>query len=163
MAVTSTRLGRVLPGSTPRQNDLGPLDISNFTSGSTGGSRDGQYLDPAERMRLEQARGTYYVANPFDVPGTTPESEISDFEIPGIDWGNITLGGGGGGGAPTSYYNALADAARQNAQTTAARLALEAQRADLTTQQAAAALARQQQGAAAQEAYLKSQLGAGVP
>ena len=172
MAVTrSRRVGRVLPGTTPRNDQmdtggtgtspLGPLDISNFVR--TQVQDDSRYLPPTKRAELEAGRGSYYAANPFAVPGVTGESETEDFEIPGIDWGGISLGGGGGSRVPTSYYDALARAAESNAATTAARLALEQQKADLSREQAQALLARQQQGAAAQKAYLESQLGAGVP
>lgn len=174
MAVTrSRRIGRVLPGTTPRNDQmdtggtgtspLGPLDISNFVR--TQVQDDSRYLSPTERAALEAGRGSYYAANPFTVPGVTVESETADFEIPGVDWGDIRLGGGGGGGSrvPPSYYDALGRAAESNAATSAARLALEQQKAALSREQAAALLARQQQGAAAQKAYLESQLGQGVP
>lgn len=161
MAVTRTKLGKVIPGTATRSIgpnppvDFGPLgedfygafESSRFvTPGTTRNTTpqppvSGGYLDPAERMRLEQGRSPYYAANPFAVPGVTPESEISDFDLT-LDWGGGQLGGGGGGGSASAFLNA---------QTAAAKFAAE--------QQAARdALTRQTTGARTQEAYLRSML-----
>ena len=94
------------------------------------------------------------------IPGTTPRPMTED--TLDIDWGDAATGGGattvteettsrGGAGSILS-----GQAARTRAETERIRLANEAAAA-------AAALQRQQAGARAQEAYLRSQLGAGIP
>jgi hypothetical protein len=105
MAVTSTRLGRVLPGSTVRPRIDEGLDI-DWSGSATGGGE------------------------------TTVTS---------------TGGGSSGAGSILSGQASLARAATE--------------REKFLQEQAAAqaALQRQQQGALAQAAYLRSQLGAGIP
>lgn len=100
MAVTSTRLGRVLPGTKPTRV------MSNA-------------FDPTEGADITTS------------PGTTTSTSGA---------GSILSG----------------QAAKTRAQTEKDRLKAEADAA-------AAAFQRQQQGAIAQEAYLRSQLGAGIP
>jgi len=111
MAVTSTRLGRVLPGTTR--------------------------------------------------PGISSTSDEYDFDFLG-DLA-LTSTSSGGSSVPRSYYDALGAAAKARAQTAAQNLDFDVTKYQAEQQAAADALARQRAGAVAQQAYLKSQLGAKIP
>ena len=96
------------------------------------------------------------------IPGTTPRPMTED--ILDIDWSGSATGGGASGLTEedtTSGTSGLGSIL--SGQASLQRAATEEAKAKAEADAAAAAITRAQQGAAAQAAYLRSQLGAGIP